>query len=372
MNPDQLERYSRHLLLPHVGRQGQERLLRGRVLLVGVGGLGSPAALYLAAAGVGTLGLVDADRVDLSNLQRQVLHETSSVGMSKLESARTRLHALNPDLNIELHEGRLTSANALDILGGYDVVVDGSDNFPTRYLTNDACVFLGKPNVYGALQHFDGQASVFWPAGGGACYRCLFPEPPPPGAVPTCAEAGVLGVLPGVIGTLQATEAVKLLLEIGEPLVGRLLLYDALAMEFRTVRLRRNPECPVCGDNPTVRDLVDYEHFCGGGGKGLEVAEVSARELREQLAGDPALPLLDVRNPDEFEAGHLPGAKLIPLGELQKRLGELEQLRGGRIVVYCKGGGRSARACELLREAGFRVENLRGGYMAWESEPVLP
>lgn len=378
MNPKQYERYSRHVILPQIGIEGQHRLLKARVLLVGAGGLGSPAALYLTAAGVGTLGLVDSDVVDLSNLHRQVLHDTPSVGRPKLESARERLLALNPDLNLVLHPVRLTSANALEILSQYDVIVDGTDNFPTRYLTNDACVMLGKPNVYGALQHFDGQASVFYPAGGGPCYRCLFPEPPPPGAVPSCAEAGVLGVLPGLIGTLQATEAIKLILGVGEPLIGRLLLYDALSMDFRSIRLRRNPECPVCGENPTIRELIDYELFCGlekraEEGNGMEAGvkqgrgeNVTVPEVRAWRRESPDLVLVDVRNPDEHAAGHVEGARLIPLPELPERLGELEDLRGRDFVVYCKGGGRSARACKFLREAGFAgARNLTGGYTAW-------
>ncbi len=375
MNSAQFERYSRHITLSQIGVEGQKKLLAARVLLVGVGGLGSPAALYLAAAGVGTLGLVDSDVVDLSNLQRQVLHDTLSVGRPKLESARARLLALNPDLNVILHPGRLTSATAMEIISAYDLVVDGSDNFPTRYLTNDACVLLGKANVYGAIHHFDGQASVFHSAAGGPCYRCIFPEPPPPGAVPSCAEAGVLGALPGIIGTLQATEAIKLTLGLGEPLIGRLLLYDALKMDFRTIKLRANPDCSVCGKDPVIRTLVDYELFCGqpcsSGGGGIVDSSISepkmtVQEVRAMLRREPDLPLLDVRNPDEYAAGHIVGARLIPLAELADRLEELESLRSCDFVVYCKSGGRSAQACTVLKAAGFSgLHNMSGGYLAW-------
>ena len=371
LTPAQLERYSRHTILPQIGLEGQKRLLSARVLLIGAGGLGSPAALYLAAAGVGTLGIVDHDCVDASNLQRQVLHSTDMVGISKLESARRRIAALNPDVRVEGHEVRLTSENALGILRDYDVVIDGTDNFPTRYLSNDACAMLGKPNIYGSVYQFEGQASVFW-AGRGPCYRCIFPEPPPAGAVPSCAEGGVLGILPGVIGVIQATEAVKAILGLGELLVGRLLLYDAARMEFRTIRLRRNPECPVCGDNPTIRELIDYDQFCGvaphpvSGG-----AEMAPGDLAARLSAGEDLPLLDVRNPHEYAAGHIPGAMLIPLGELRSRLAEIEKWRGREFAVYCQMGSRSAQAVSILRDAGFSgASNVTGGYARWLREPT--
>ncbi len=366
--PAQMERYSRHTLLPQIGMEGQRRLLAARVLLIGAGGLGSPSALYLAAAGVGTLGIVDDDRVELSNLQRQLLHGTSSVGRLKLDSARKRLNDINPDIRVIAHPVRLASSNALAILEDYDIIIDGTDNFPTRYLSNDACVLLGKPNIYGSVQQFEGQASVFF-AGRGPCYRCLFPEPPPPGAVPSCAEAGVLGILPGMIGIIQATEAIKLILGLGEPLVGRLLLYDAAAMDFRTIRLRRDPDCPVCGEHPTITGLIDYEQFCGGGTHGTaEDTDMKPGDLKRRLDAGEDIALLDVRNPHEFDAGHIPAARLLPLGEIPSRLGELEDWRGREIVVYCQMGGRSARACGILREAGFeRVRNLTGGYAKWPS-----
>lgn len=362
----QRERYLRHIILPEINVEGQEKLLAAKVLLVGAGGLGSPVALYLAAAGVGTLGIVDFDRVDESNLQRQILHGTSMVGRSKLESAQQRLKDLNPDVRVVLHETRLNSANALDIIRDYDLVVDGCDNFPTRYLTNDACVMLGKPNVYGALYRFEGQASVFHSAAGGPCYRCLFPEPPPPGAVPSCAEAGVLGVLPGIIGTIQATEAIKLILGIGKPLIGRLLLYDALQMEFRQIALKRDPRCPVCGDAPTIRQLIDYEHFCRGSHT-MTYREITVDELHEQLqqSSEDVL-LVDCRNPDENARARIAGARLIPLPELARRLPELEHYRDKTVIVHCAMGGRSARACELLAQAGFADPvNVRGGIKAW-------
>jgi sulfur-carrier protein adenylyltransferase/sulfurtransferase len=369
LTPAQLERYARHTILPQVGVEGQKLLLSARVLLIGAGGLGSPAALYLAAAGVGTLGIVDHDRVDVSNLQRQVLHSTDMVGEPKLESARRRIAALNPDVRVETHEVRLSSANALDILRDYDVVIDGTDNFPTRYLSNDACVMLGKPNIYGSVYQFEGQASVFW-AGRGPCYRCVFPEPPPAGAVPSCAEGGVLGILPGVIGMIQATETVKLILGLGESLAGRLLLYDAARMEFRTIRLRRNPECPVCGDSPTIRELIDYEQFCGvATDPAPKEAEITPGELAARLGRGEDLPLLDVRNPHEYSAGHLPGAVLIPLGELPGRLGEIENWRGREFAVYCQMGVRSARAVGILRDASFSgALNVTGGYARWLRE----
>lgn len=363
--PDQLERYSRHTLMPAIGPEGQRRLLAGRVLLIGAGGLGSPAATYLAAAGVGTLGIVDDDRVELSNLQRQILHATPGVGLPKTESARRRIADLNPDVRVVGHPVRLTAANALEILADYDVVVDGTDNFATRYLSNDACALLGKPNVYGSVHQFEGQVSVFW-RGHGPCYRCLFPEPPPPGEVPSCAEAGVLGILPGVIGLLQATEAVKLLLGLGDSLAGRLLLYDALAMDFRTIRLRRNPACPLCGDNPSIHGLVDYDQFCGHAGRVADAADLTVAELHARLGRGDDLPVVDVREPYEFAAGHVGGSRLIPLRELPARLAELADCRDREVAVVCQMGIRSARAVEILRDAGFaRPRNVRGGFAEW-------
>jgi adenylyltransferase/sulfurtransferase len=373
-----LHRYARHLTLPEVGLEGQERLAGARVLCVGAGGLGSPLALYLAAAGVGTLGLVDFDAVDETNLQRQILHGTKDVGRSKLDSAADRLHDVNPHVRVEPHRTRLTSENALEILAGYDVVVDGTDNFPTRYLVNDACVLLGKPNVYGSIFRWEGQVSVFGMPDG-PCYRCLFREPPPPGLVQNCAEGGVLGVLPGIIGTLQAVEVVKLVLGAGKPLVGRLLLVDALGTEFRKVTIRRNPECPVCGDHPTQTALIDYELFCGVGPSDEEVGgalpEIDATELARRLT-DPSPPLLvDVRERWEWEVGNLEGrgAVLIPLGDLPGRMDELPEDRA--IVTICRVGGRSADAAKRLRDEGFSdVKNLRGGLVAWAADvdPDLP
>jgi adenylyltransferase/sulfurtransferase len=366
LSHDELIRYARHLALPQVGVEGQRRLKGARVLIVGAGGLGSPAALYLAAAGVGTLGLVDSDVVDVSNLQRQVLHGTGAVGRHKLESARARLHDLNPHVTIETFDTRLSSADALDVLGRFDVVVDGSDNFPTRYLVNDASVLLGKPNVYGAIFRFDGQAAVF-DARRGPCYRCLYAEPPPPDLVPSCAEGGVLGVLPGIIGSIQGMEAIKLLLGVGEPLVGRLLLVDGLTMRFRELTVRKDPECPVCGPNPTVTRLIDYEAFCGygEGGAGKEgESEISVAGLAEAQRQGRDLLLLDVREPFEWEIAHLAGATHVPLGELPARLGELDGHR--EVIAYCHRGVRSLRATEILRAAGFtRVRSLRGGIDAW-------
>ena len=367
----EVSRYSRHLIMPEVGMAGQQKLKAARVLCVGAGGLGSPASLYLAAAGVGTIGLVDFDTVDASNLQRQILYSTADVGRPKLDAAGERLRGLNPDLIVIPHEGRLTSANALDIFKDYDVIVDGADNFPTRYLVNDACVLTGKPNAYGSIFRFDGQASVFG-APKGACYRCLYPEPPPPGLVPSCAEGGVLGVLPGIVGTIQATEAIKLIIGAGQTLAGRLLLFDALTMEFRTVKVRRDPECPVCGDHPTVTSLVDYEQFCGIPQAAAKAAapaefETSVEALKARFNRHDDVWLLDVREPAEAEICRIPGATLIPLGELPRRLNELPRGPGAPdIVVHCKMGARSARAAQLLRDSGFsRVQNLAGGILAW-------
>jgi len=378
----ELYRYARHLALPEVGIEGQKRLKAGSVLCVGAGGLGSPLALYLAAAGVGTIGIVDFDAVDESNLQRQILHGTKDVGRPKLDSAEDRLRDINPHVRVVKHEARLSSSNALEILADYDIVADGTDNFPTRYLVNDACVLLGKPNVYGSVFRWEGQVSVFG-VDGGPCYRCLFREPPPPGLVPNCAEGGVIGVLPGIIGSLQALETIKLLLASGDPLVGRLLIFDALGMEWREVRLRRNPECPVCGDQPTQTELIDYEIFCGvapasdvdAAMEGGSVDEVGAAAVLEQLASDQPPYLLDVREPWEWAVSNLSarGARLIPLGELDERMGEIPRDR--RVVVYCRTGQRSLQAAMQMADAGFsHVSNLRGGMIAWarEIEPGLP
>lgn len=372
LDRDEMHRYSRHLLLDDVGPEGQRRLKNARILLVGAGGLGSPAALYLAAAGVGTLGVVDVDIVDVTNLQRQVLHSTADVGRSKVESAAQRIAQLNPHVQVERFETQLTSANALDIIREFDLVVDGSDNFPTRYLVNDACVLTGRPNVYGSVFRFEGQASVF-ATERGPCYRCLFREPPPPGLVPSCAEAGVLGVLPGLIGTIQATEAIKIVLGIGEPLIGRLLLVDAKRLDFRTVQLRRDPFCPACGTHE-LQTLIDYDAFCGlphtptGSPDAAGVAgEITTHELAAKRERNDDFDLIDVREPFEYDISRIPGARLIPLGTLATALASLDPSR--EIVVLCKMGGRSARAAKILRDAGFeRVRNLTGGMMAWEQE----
>ena len=370
---EELLRYSRHLTLPDVGLEGQSKLKRARVLLVGVGGLGSPAALYLAAAGVGTLGLVDFDLVDRSNLQRQILHGTSGIGTPKTESARQRLRDINPHVQVETFATRLTSANALDLMRSFDVVVDGSDNFPTRYLVNDACVLLGKPDVYGSVFRFDGQVSVFH-AKHGPCYRCLYAEPPPPDLVPSCAEGGVLGVLPGIIGSLQALETIKLLVGIGEPLIGRLVLFDGRRMQFREMALEKDPACPVCGAHPTVTTLIDYEAFCGAGGSGLGAeAEITALELERERTRRPDLVLVDVREPREAEIAHIAGARLIPLRELPGRLAELPA--SAAIVTHCHHGPRSLKAREILKGAGFaNVRSLAGGIDAWarEVDPEVP
>jgi molybdopterin/thiamine biosynthesis adenylyltransferase/rhodanese-related sulfurtransferase/molybdopterin converting factor small subunit len=378
LSADEMRRYSRHLIMPEVGVEGQRRLKAASVLCIGAGGLGSPAALYLAAAGVGRLGIVDFDAVDFSNLQRQILHGTSDVGRPKLQSARDRLNAINPEIRIDTYETALTSKNALDLFRDYDVIVDGTDNFPTRYLVNDACVLLGKPNAYGSIFRFEGQASVF-AAPGGPCYRCLYPEPPPPGLVPSCAEGGVLGVLPGVIGTIQATEAIKLILGVGRPLVGRLLLYDAFNMAFRELKLRRDPTCPVCGEHPTVRALIDYEQFCGitpASQAAPAVPETTVEDLKARLDRGDRVFVLDVREPAEYQISRIAGSTLIPLGELPKRLAELPSGAGAPdIVVHCKMGGRSAKAVKQLVDAGFtRVQNLKGGILAWSDriDPSQP
>jgi adenylyltransferase/sulfurtransferase len=367
---DEIRRYSRHLIMPEVGIDGQRKLKASKVLCIGAGGLGSPVAMYLAAAGVGTLGIVDFDVVDFSNLQRQILHGTPDVGRSKLASAKERLHAINPEISIETYETALSSENALDLFKPYDVIVDGTDNFPTRYLVNDACVLLGKPNAYGSIFRFEGQASVFW-AQQGPCYRCLYPEPPPPGLVPSCAEGGVLGVLPGVVGTIQAMETIKLILGIGEPLIGRFLIFDALRMKFRELKLRKDPDCPVCGTHPTVKALIDYEQFCGIHPAAPEPVavtsgstEISAVDLKRRLDRGDRLTLVDVREPNEFQINRIPGAVLIPLGEVPRRYRELNP--DDEIVVSCKVGVRSARAADFLRSVGFtRVLNLRGGILEW-------
>ncbi len=375
---EEILRYSRHLLIPEVGLEGQRKLLASSVLVIGTGGLGSPVALYLAAAGVGRIGLVDYDVVDYSNLQRQVIHGMSTLDQLKVESARERMLDINPDIQVDIYNEPFTSANAMRIAAPYDIIIDGTDNFPTRYLTNDLCVLTGKPNVYGSIFRFEGQVSVFY-AKEGPCYRCLFPEPPPPGLVPSCAEGGVLGVLPGTIGTLQATEALKLLLGIGQPLIGKLMLYNALDMSFDFVRLRKNPNCKVCGPNPEVTELIDYEAFCGvpshdheegavGGGW-----DITATELAQRLKEGNHLRLIDVREPHELEISRLEGAQLIPLGQLAARMSELDSAE--EIVLFCKAGTRSARALELLASAGFRkMKNLKGGINAWarEVDPSLP
>jgi adenylyltransferase/sulfurtransferase len=369
----ELLRYSRHLILPEVGLEGQRRLKAASVLCVGAGGLGSPLALYLVAAGVGRIGLVDDDRVDASNLQRQVLYGTSQVGSPKLEAARARLTDLNPEVRLDTHAARLTRDNAMALVADYDVVADGTDNFPTRYLVNDACVLLGKPNVYGSIFRFEGQASVF-DARLGPCYRCLFRDPPPPGLVPSCAEGGVLGVLPGVIGVIQAIETIKLILGSGETLIGRLLLFDALAMRFRELKLQKDPGCPMCGEHPTITELIDYEDFCGHAPALAEAGwEIGPRELEARVVGGEGPLLVDVREPNEFAIARIHGASLMPLATIPGRLHELDSSR--EIVLYCHKGVRSMRALELLRQSGFRkVRSLRGGIEAWsmEVDPSVP
>jgi sulfur-carrier protein adenylyltransferase/sulfurtransferase len=372
LDKNELIRYNRHIILPEVGLEGQKKLKNSAVLCIGAGGLGSPLALYLAAAGVGRIGIVDFDVVDASNLQRQIIHDTPSIGTPKLQSAKKRLMALNPHVCVETYEERLTSANAVELFKKYDVIADGTDNFPTRYLVNDACVLTGKPNAYGSIFRFEGQLSVFG-AKDGPCYRCLYPEPPPPGLVPSCAEGGVLGVLPGVIGTMQAIETIKLILGIGRPLVGRLMLYDALEQSWRTLKVKKNPACPVCGDNPTIKAPIDYEAFCGLKEKPANmIPEITVEELKAKLDKKEKFVLLDVREPHEYEIAKIPGSKLIPLGELDKRVGELD--KSAKLVVHCKMGGRSARAVSFLRAQGYDATNVAGGIHDWSEriDPSVP
>jgi len=378
LNKDEILRYSRHLIMPEVGMEGQLKLKKASVLLVGTGGLGAPLGLYLAAAGIGRIGLVDFDVVDYTNLQRQVIHGTKDVGRPKIDSAIESMRDINPFVQLDRHEVALTSENALEIIKDYDYVVDGTDNFPTRYLVNDACVLLKKPNVYGSIFRFEGQSTVF-AYEGGPCYRCLYPEPPPPGLVPSCAEGGVLGILPGVIGLIQATETVKLILGAGQPLVGRLLLSDALGMKFRELKLRKNPECPVCGDHPTVTQLIDYNQFCGVPQQPLEASpvntstEIEPSEVKARQDRGDKFVLVDVREPHEYQIAKIPGSILIPLGDVGKRLGEL--IPDDEIVMHCKMGGRSAKACDVLRANGFtKVRNMTGGITKWSDtvDPTVP
>jgi adenylyltransferase/sulfurtransferase len=378
LSKDEILRYSRHLIMPEVGMEGQLKLKSAKVLLIGTGGLGAPLGLYLAAAGVGRIGIVDFDVVDFTNLQRQVIHGTKDVGRKKLDSAADSMRDINPFVQIDKHEVAITSENALEIIRDYDIVVDGTDNFPTRYLVNDACVLLGKPNVYGSIFRFEGQATVF-AYQDGPCYRCLYPEPPPPGLVPSCAEGGVLGILPGTIGLIQATETVILILGIGEPLVGRLMLYDALGMRFRELKLRKNPDCPICGDHRTITELIDYNQFCGvpeqspAPSPGLAEGEIDPVEVKAKIDRREPFVLIDVREPHEYQIGHIPYARLIPLGELPKRVSELNS--ADEIVAHCKSGMRSAKAVDFLKQAGFRkVKNMKGGILAWSDkvDPTVP
>ncbi|MDB5313004.1 MAG: molybdenum cofactor biosynthesis protein MoeB [Gemmataceae bacterium] len=378
LSQNEFARYSRHVIMPEVGLDGQKKLKAAKVLVIGTGGLGSPLALYLAAAGVGTLGLVDFDTVDASNLQRQIIHGTRDVGRSKCQSAADKLRDINPEVAVVVHEERFTSKNAVEIVRGYDVVVDGTDNFPTRYLVNDVCVLLNKPNVYGSIFRFDGQATVFHPAVG-PCYRCLYPEPPPPGEVPSCAEGGVLGILPGVIGCIQATETIKLILGIGEPLIGRLLHYDALSMTFRTFKIRRDPKWPVGGPHPTIKGLIDYEQFCGvrGGPAPAALAaagsEITPEQLKKRIDAGEDLFVLDVRNPNEFQICRIPGTVFLPLPELPARAAEVPKNR--EVIVHCKSGMRSAKAIEFLKGQGYsKLVNLTGGILAWAEkvDPGMP
>jgi sulfur-carrier protein adenylyltransferase/sulfurtransferase len=375
LSNDEILRYSRHLIMPEVGMEGQQKLKAAKVLCIGAGGLGSPLALYLGAAGVGTLGIVDFDVVDYTNLQRQIIHTTDDVGRKKLDSAADKLKAINPFLNLRLFETKLTSANALDLFREFDIIADGTDNFPTRYLVNDACVLTGKPNVYGSIFRFEGQASVF-ATEEGPCYRCLYPEPPPPGLVPSCAEGGVLGILPGLVGVIQATETIKLILGVGDSLAGRLLLVDALGMKFRELKLRKNPDCPACGKNRTITKLIDYEEFCGIRGQeepaGNDVPAISVEELKKKLDAKADIFVLDVREPHEYQICNLKGY-LIPVGDLPKRVNELDSSR--EIIAHCRSGVRSAKAVNFLRRSGFkRVYNLTGGILAWADkiDPTMP
>ena len=377
LSKDEILRYSRHLIMPEVGMEGQLKLKQAKVLCVGAGGLGSPLSLYLVAAGVGKLGIVEFDTVDFTNLQRQVIHGTSDVGRTKLQSARETLLEINPNVEIEGFETRLSSDNALDIFRDYDIIADGTDNFPTRYLVNDACVLLGKPNAYASIFRFEGQASIFW-AEQGPCYRCLYPEPPPPGLVPSCAEGGVLGVLPGIMGCIQAMETIKLILGRGDSLVGRLLLFDALAMKFRELKLRKNPDCPICGTNRTITKLIDYEQFCGIRGEEHEpvfngIPEITPAEVKKKMDAHEPFVLIDVREPHEYQICSIPGSKLIPLGEVAKRMSELDS--ADEIVVHCKSGMRSAKAVDFLLKSGFRkIHNMKGGILAWSDQvdPSVP
>ncbi|HUQ33383.1 MAG TPA: molybdopterin-synthase adenylyltransferase MoeB [Pyrinomonadaceae bacterium] len=383
LSNEEIARYSRHLIMPEVGMDGQRRLKAASVLMIGTGGLGAPTGMYLAAAGVGRLGILDFDVVDESNLQRQIIHGTKDVGRPKIESARDRLHDINPHVQLDTYETRLTSENALALFREYDVVVDGTDNFPTRYLVNDACVLTGKPNVYGSIFRFEGQASIFW-AERGACYRCLYPEPPPPGLVPSCAEGGVLGVLPGIVGAIQANETIKLILGAEGVLINRLLLFDAWRMRFRELKLRKDPSCPVCGERPTITELIDYEEFCGlkppvvaaqvTAEQGPQMEEITATELKRRLERGDDVQIIDVREPNEYQIGRLEESKLIPLGQVVGRMSEIDESR--EAVIHCKGGVRSAKAIEALKRAGYngRLINLKGGITAWSDEvdPSVP
>jgi molybdopterin/thiamine biosynthesis adenylyltransferase/rhodanese-related sulfurtransferase len=372
LNNDEIRRYSRHLILPEVGLSGQKKICSTSVLCIGAGGLGSPIAMYLAAAGIGKLGILDFDSVDYSNLQRQIVHTTPDVGRPKTQSAKETINAINPNVEVVLHNARITSENALDLIRPYDIVVDGTDNFPTRYLTNDACVLLKKANVYGSIFRFEGQASVFAPHLGGPCYRCLYPEPPPPGMVPSCAEGGVLGVLPGIVGTIQATEILKLALGKGSSLIGRLLLFNALDMKFRELKLRRDPQCPICGENPTIKELIDYEMFCGITPEPVVPAsnpdEVSVQEMKRAIENPKiGIKVIDVREPDEYQIAHIDGVPLFPLSTLQQRFTELDPNQ--QYYIHCKSGVRSLRALQFLREQGFKyLKSVKGGISAWADE----
>lgn len=377
LTKEEVLRYSRHLIMPEVGVEGQEKLLNARVLIIGAGGLGSPLCIYLAAAGIGKIGIVDFDNVDVTNLQRQIIYRTDDVGKSKAETAKERIQALNPKVEVEVYKERLSSENALRIIGDYDIVIDGTDNFPTRYLTNDACVFLKKPNIYGSIFRFEGQATVFKPYEG-PCYRCLYPEPPPPGMVPSCAEGGVLGILPGTIAMIQATEAIKIILGKGTSLVGRLILYNAMDMKFREVKLKRDKNCPVCGDNPTIKELINYDEFCGIGRGDEEVTgdlqyDITVQELKDMLNNGKPITLIDVREQNEWQICRIDGARLIPLSELAQRAHELDT--SDEIVLQCQKGARSMKALKFLRDLGFRkLKNVKGGIDAWarEVDPEMP